>query len=212
MLLTVALMGRGCRLGVGVYRSQFDQRCAIGGQSPQRVRVERGAITPTISFPAVVALVDHGRPVVVASVSPTSMYRFAHGVHAVRAQLQRGPGPQACVEVQVPGPAGHATRPGGVVRCTLPRGSAAVVGQPGTVAVTLRGRVGVLVLPLEAVAGSVQKGQVTVVGSGGATSVVTVGLGATDGSSIEITSGLHRGELVQLPAPVLPGFNSPEGG
>ena len=112
MLLTVALMGVAA---ASVWASTGHSSTSVagyGGASPQRVRVERGAITPTISFPGVVASVDHGRPVVVANVSPASMYRFAHGVHAVQAQLQGGPGPQACVELQVPGPAGRAARPG----------------------------------------------------------------------------------------------------
>lgn len=175
----------------------------------QTVLVERGALTPTAQLDGFVQRVEGDAPVFVARVQPGSLSRFVGGVAGAVAQLAGGPGPTRCVALHAPGRTGQASVPGSVVRCLLPRGTAAVVGQPGQIEVRFTSRRNVLVLPVEAVAGSVQQGQVTLVAKGGKRSVVDVRLGASDGSNIEILGGLKAGDRVQEPAPDLPGFNTP---
>jgi hypothetical protein len=74
-------------------------------------------------------------------------------------------------------------------------------------AVTTARALNVLVLPVQAVAGSSQNGKVRLVLANGATEDREVSLGITDGSLIEIKTGLKEGDVVQVPGPFLSGGN-----
>ena len=75
-------------------------------------------------------------------------------------------------------------------------------GQAATVVLAGQARTDVLALPVSAVAGRIGKGSVTLVKDGN-TSLVEVGLGASDGAYIEITSGLSEGDVISAVAPNL---------
>ncbi len=75
-------------------------------------------------------------------------------------------------------------------------------GQAATVVLAGRARTDVLALPVSAVAGRIGKGSVTLVKDGN-TSLVEVGLGASDGAYIEIISGLSEGDVISAVAPNL---------
>lgn len=60
----------------------------------------------------------------------------------------------------------------------------------------------VLAAPVNAVAGRVGKGSVTLF-KDGAPSIIEVGLGISDGAYIEITSGLSEGDVISNAAPYL---------
>ncbi len=89
--------------------------------------------------------------------------------------------------------------------CSPPRDLLLFPGMDAVLAVTTGEAHDVLTLPVEAVAGSSQRGLVTRVGSDGKTQRVEVQLGITDGIRIEIKSGLAAGDKVAVPGPFLQG-------
>lgn len=76
-----------------------------------------------------------------------------------------------------------------------------IEGMPARVAIVTAEQSGVA-LPIEAVAGISQKGQIYVVDAG-RVALRNVTLGITDGSYVLITEGLSAGEVVQIPSPTL---------
>lgn len=81
-----------------------------------------------------------------------------------------------------------------------------IEGMPGRIALVTAESTGVA-LPIAAVAGISEKGQVYVVAPDGKVALRDVTLGITDGSYVEITSGLSAGEVVQLPSPSIVTLN-----
>lgn len=83
--------------------------------------------------------------------------------------------------------------------CLIPTDSLVRAGQSAILVVTAQARNDVALLPVTAVAGRLQKGQVRRPDG----TVLNVGLGATDGARIEITSGLKAGDAVSATPPDL---------
>lgn len=83
--------------------------------------------------------------------------------------------------------------------CLIPTDSLVRAGQSAILVVTAQARNDVALLPVTAVAGRLQKGQVRRPDG----TVLDVGLGATDGARIEITSGLKAGDAVSATPPDL---------
>ena len=123
-------------------------------------------------------------------------------VATARGQVTYGAGPFDC-EAMVP-VAGADTSQGGSAPwvCLLPKDQVAADGQSGIVVVVGDVATGVLAVPLTAVAGRVDSGQVTLV-TGGTSQVVTVQLGRSDGTNIEVTDGLKAGDTILAIAPDL---------
>ncbi|MCE5204315.1 MAG: hypothetical protein ABFC80_02690 [Coriobacteriales bacterium] len=90
---------------------------------------------------------------------------------------------------------------GVVVIVRVPSGLELIEGMPGRVALTTADVTGVA-LPIEAVAGIAERGQVYVV-KDGRVELRDVTLGVTDGSYVQITAGLSAGDVVQIPSPTL---------
>lgn len=89
---------------------------------------------------------------------------------------------------------------GVVVMAAIPEDLVLLEGLPGLLALTLTEVERAVVLPVEAVAGISQKGQVYV-DDNGKRVLRDVSIGITDGSYVEITKGLSPGEKVLLPSP-----------
>lgn len=83
--------------------------------------------------------------------------------------------------------------------CLIPTDSLVRAGQSAILVVTAQARNDVASLPVTAVAGRLQKGQIRRPDG----TVLDVGLGATDGARIEITSGLKAGDAVSATPPDL---------
>lgn len=66
-----------------------------------------------------------------------------------------------------------------------------------------------LVIPLTAVRGSVDEGEVLLVSEDGATQVREVALGISDGEDVEVLSGLSLGDRVVDPIPLVEEFDVP---
>jgi len=88
------------------------------------------------------------------------------------------------------------------VYCRLPVNVPAIDGATGLIALTLSQAKDALALPIEAVAGSRQDGEVYLKGH---TAPHPVSLGITDGAYIQITKGLNAGDVVTIPSPSLLG-------
>jgi hypothetical protein len=89
------------------------------------------------------------------------------------------------------------------ILCAPPRELSLFAGMEAILAATTAHAKDVLVLPVQAVAGSSQTGKVRLVLSNGTTEDRDVSLGITDGSHIEIKSGVKQGDVVQVPGPFL---------
>lgn len=88
--------------------------------------------------------------------------------------------------------------------CTPPADVRLINGATATVEVVTATATNVLVLPVEAVAGSHGNGKVNVVLPDGTTETRDVVLGLSDGAVVEIKSGLTGDETVAVPGPNLP--------
>jgi hypothetical protein len=86
--------------------------------------------------------------------------------------------------------------------CVLDADAKVVEGLPARVGIKTGTASGVLVLPVSAVQGDAQRGVVSRV-ENGVLSQAEVGLGISDGISVEITSGLAEGDEVASFAPGL---------
>jgi hypothetical protein len=104
-----------------------------------------------------------------------------------------------------PNPAGQGSAATGMrLVCAAPADVKLINGAGATLEVVTASVTNVLVLPVEAVAGSQGKGQVDVMQPDGTKKTVEVELGLTDGKVIEIRSGLTGDEEVAVPGPNLP--------
>ncbi|TML57188.1 MAG: hypothetical protein E6G22_15995 [Actinobacteria bacterium] len=162
-----------------------------------------------------VAEVAYGGFAVVAALPPEAAYRiFSHRLSA-RAQIISGPGPFGCVVLQSPtapplpdphGVASGTDGPGPIIKCAVPMTIHAVQGLRALVAVASAERHHVPTLPVSAVAGSAQTGEVSLVDGDGSIHVRNVALGITDGSVVEIKRGLRVGQRVLAQPPQLNEF------
>ncbi|WP_188754287.1 hypothetical protein [Microbacterium album] len=135
-----------------------------------------------------------------ATLTPAQVLRLAGRTpNAARAQLTGSTGPFDCTLAD-PRP----THDGDVyaLYCRLPTDVPSVVGATGLLALTLDERVDVPSLPIDAVAGTRERGMVY---AGEGHEPRPVELGITDGAYIEIVSGVKVGDVVRIPSPSLLG-------
>ncbi len=129
-----------------------------------------------------------------ASVLPESLaYQLIDSPVGVKAMIIGGPAGFDCAWKGLsPSP-----ETGGMtMRCQIPSDIKVVTGLPGTMVVQLTAPTEVAALPVSAVIGTAEVGQVIVVGSDNATSVRQVELGRSDVFYVEITGGIDFGERV----------------
>jgi hypothetical protein len=88
--------------------------------------------------------------------------------------------------------------------CTAPADVKLINGAGATVEIITETAANVLVLPVEAVAGSQGKGKVDVLTAAGGRETKDVELGLTDGKVVQIKSGLTGDETVGVPGPNIP--------
>lgn len=154
----------------------------------------------------------------VARLDVPTLYEMYEPPLAARGQIKKGPGPFDCPLVNTVPTASDAAAAadadagenGGTgakmsMICVVPGDLKVFTGMPGIMALQTSQVKNALMLPVEAVAGTSQRGKVTVVAGGGSTQERTVKLGPSDGSRIQILSGVREGERVRVPAPDLAG-------
>lgn len=131
-----------------------------------------------------------------ATLPPEAAYRVLTGAPTASAEIVNGPGPFSCSTLS-----NLSDGPGATVTCAVPESVKLVPGLSGRLAIRSVRVKGALVLPVQAVAGSADRGLVTLIAAGGTRSQRRVVLGATDGAYVEIKSGLEEGDRVTLRAP-----------
>ncbi len=208
--VTAPAAGRYTRSGNGFgYRLDSGRtgRLAL----PAGVGIDGATVAPgrqvPAHFPLARARVDGFA--LVAQLDAATAYRLYTLPRGARGQVTDGPGPFDCpLADPVPQPVPGTDPPAMSLTCVIPANLAVFDGMPAVMAVTTAVASNVLVLPVEAVAGSAQQGQVWLVDAAGRRHVQTVTLGITDGVQIQILSGVREGDTVALPAPDLSGGNS----
>ncbi|WP_232323723.1 efflux RND transporter periplasmic adaptor subunit [Catenuloplanes japonicus] len=197
----------------------------IGAIYAGRLAADKTKVTE--GMPVVSA--KHSGYAIVAEISSEHAYRLTDSVESVKAQIKNGPGPFDCKPLgaiaalpagtvpAAPEPTGtpdpaEPQNPGGGgseatglrLVCTAPNDVKLINGVEVTLEMVTAKAAGVLVLPVEAVAGSQGKGKVDLVDANRQRTTVDVELGLTDGKVVEIKSGLKGDETVAIPGPNLP--------
>ena len=138
-----------------------------------------------------------------AQISGANLLRFQEQPEGFRGQISGAGSPFDCEPLN-PFPSSDSS--GSItVGCIIPSGQPAIEGLEGVLAIRMQGATNVLVLPVEAVAGTVGSGSVYLADSMGTPKSHPIELGVSDGSVIEVKSGLNEGDRVHIPGPSLPG-------
>ncbi|MFI0792079.1 hypothetical protein ACH4OY_05155 [Micromonospora rubida] len=138
-----------------------------------------------------------------ATISEALVYRLFELAPEATAQIDHGPGPFPCRVLGGPDKGGGEEGAGVTVTCAPPADLRLFPGLKGVLAIRTGEARNVLALPVEAVAGSAERGRVRVRDATGSTGARDVKLGLTDGSYIQIVDGLAEGDVVVSPAPAL---------
>ncbi|MBA3378591.1 MAG: hypothetical protein H0T93_06890 [Chloroflexia bacterium] len=157
------------------------------------VALETRTVQPVLSAEGRVAQ-DGSRWLLEATILPESLaYQLLDSPVGVKALITGGPAGFDCAWeglLQSPETGGMA------MRCQIPSDIKVVAGLPGTMVVQLMEATEVQALPVSAVIGTSETGQVIVIESDNQTSVRQVEIGLSDVFHIEITGGLEPGETV----------------
>lgn len=166
---------------------QADQR--------QTTALEDVTIQPTLSGDGTVDEGEKDGTFVLQTTITTAdqAYRLLHDPVGVKALIVGGPAGFDCAWN------GLVNTPSGLMmQCRIPNDIEVVAGLQGTMVLQLDDATEVTGLPVSAVVGTNQTGQVIVVQHDGSTEVRQVDLGRNDTFNVEITGGLNEGEEVYL--------------
>jgi membrane fusion protein (multidrug efflux system) len=154
---------------------------------------------------------------VTAALTQADQFRLLAPPGTAEVQVHGGPAPFTCTGLTLGAPpaAGEGQDTGGgldpalsgggggtTARCQVPAGVTVFAGMAATVGIQAGVAENVLVVPVTAVQGSVQTGNVWVVGADGAEEQRGVTLGLSDGEQVEVREGLAEGEQVLMFVPV----------
>jgi hypothetical protein len=199
--------------------------------------VVKSAVAGTLRLPTLkdqevavgdqVATVAPGTLSVSGTLTPDQQYRLIGAPTQATVTLNGGPAPFDCTGLHV-GAAPQTTGTGsgsgsgsgdsggtgttpssGVVSCAVPAGVTAFAGLGATVEITNGSVEGAVVVPISAVQGTVQKGNVWLVGADGQNTKTAVSLGLTDGKVVQVTEGLAEGDTILQFIPVPGGQGLP---
>ena len=139
------------------------------------------------------------------TLTPDQQYRLVAPPTEAEVSLQGGPAPFVCTGLRIgaapasaPGDPGAPpeTSTSGTVTCAIPADVTAFPGLGADLVITNGTAEDVLVVPVTAVQGSVQTGNVWVVDADGSHEERAVVLGLTDGAVVQVVEGLAAGDLV----------------
>jgi len=165
------------------------------------------------------------------SLSPEQQYRLVTKPTEASIAITNGPAPFTCTGLTITTPlagageggaeAGAEPGVGGTgttVRCSIPKGVTVFPGLAAEITIAGGKVENVLVVPTTAVRGTTETGIVWFVLPDGTTEERPVTLGMSDGTNVEVTTGLAEGEMVNqfVPGAVAPDENgcvtTPDGG
>ena len=160
-----------------------------------------------------VGTVTPGSLSVQGTLTPDQQYRLIDAPGEATVTLKGGPAPFTCTGLRIgaaaqddaaadPQAEAATASASGTVTCAVPGDVTAFPGLGADVEIVNGTAEGALVVPVTAVQGSVQNGNVWVVGLDGASEQRAVVLGLTDGKQVQIAEGLAEGDTVLEYAPV----------
>lgn len=192
-----------------------------------KVRIETvtapiaGTLTLTALADQVVSVGDQLGTVAPASLSvtgtltPDQQYRLVGAPSEAEVTLKGGPAPFVCSGMSIgaaapdqgapeidPMTGEPVTAASGVVICPVPGDVTAFPGLGADLAITNGTAENALVVPVTAVQGSVQRGNVWVLDEDGGNTEREVSLGLTDGEMVQVVEGLAEGDEILLFVPV----------
>ncbi|WP_421734558.1 secretion protein HlyD [Cellulomonas sp.] len=191
------------------------------------VETVKAPVAGTLSLPTLkdqvvsvgdeVGKVAPGTLSVTGTLTPDQQYRLVGAPTQATVTLNGGPAPFDCTGLRVgAAPAATGTEPeagttstSGTVTCAVPAGVTAFPGLGANVEITNGTAADVVVVPITAVQGTVQKGNVWVVAADGSNEKRPVGLGLTDGENVQVTEGLVAGDTILEFIPVPGGAGKP---
>lgn len=202
--------------------SDVDQAVSINAVAPvsaadrEVVSLSENMVAPVISANAMIVPNEEGDGWILEAPAPSDAlaYQLLDEPEGVRALINGGPTGFACewiglgysgggispgdasiskASVGLPGDATNVT-----MQCAVPEDIRASHGMNGMMVLQTAPPAETMTLPLTAVTGAVEQGQVVVVNEDGSTEVRTVELGVSDTYNIEIVSGLEEDEQVLL--------------
>ncbi len=192
------------------------------------VEVVKAPVAGTLALPTLkdqvvsvgdqVGTVAPGSLSVTGTLTPDQQYRLVGAPTQASVTLNGGPAPFDCTGLRVgAAPTATSTDPGaepaasgsGAVTCAIPAGVTAFPGLGATVEITNGSAADAVVVPITAVQGTVQTGNVWVVAADGTNEKRPVGLGLTDGDVVQITEGLAAGDTILQFIPVPGGAGKP---
>lgn len=161
-----------------------------------------------------VGTVTPGSLSVRGTLTADQQYRLINAPGEATVTLKGGPAPFTCTGLQIGAaaqdptaeqqdPTAEATQEFGTVTCSVPGEVTAFPGLGADVQIVNGTADGAVLVPVTAVQGSVQNGNVWVLASDGTSEERAVVLGLTDGENVQIVEGLAVGDLVLQYAPVV---------
>jgi macrolide-specific efflux system membrane fusion protein len=135
------------------------------------------------------------------TIAPEQQYRLLNKPADAQVTITGGPAPFTCTGLTISSAAGSGTGTDGststtTVRCAVPTDVTVFPGLAATLVLAGGVADNVLVVPITAVEGSAQTGNVYFVLPDGTTEVRPVTLGLNDGVNVEVKEGLAEGDLI----------------
>ncbi|MFW5416586.1 hypothetical protein J0910_08200 [Nocardiopsis sp. CNT-189] len=183
---------------------------------------------------ASVAAISRERFRAIAQIPANDLYRFYDDPEEITLKIDKGPPAQACrflsigesgdsgagggsapgEETGMPGDGGGGGGAGATsqISCRVPEDLQVFPGVTGKMSIVTGSADNALLVPVTAVRGGFEEGEVIVVGDGGEQETREVELGITDGERIQVVEGLDEGEQVLDPIPLEEGFDAPDSG
>lgn len=161
----------------------------------------------------------------VATVPANDLYRLYEDPDDIMLKIDKGPpatecefiGLGAAEEDSAPAPEEvdpftgepEGGGPGAELSCRVPSDLPVFDGVQGKLSVSTGEAEDVVAVPVTAVRGTAEEGEVIVVAEDGSEETREVSLGLSDGQSVEVTEGLSVGETIMDPVPLDPRFDVP---
>jgi len=142
------------------------------------------------------------------TIAPEQQYRLLNRPTEARVTITGGPAPFTCTALTITAapPGDGSTPPNPTVRCAVPTDVTVFPGLSASLVIAGGVAENALIVPITAVEGSAQTGNVYVVLPDGTTEARPVTLGLNDGINVEVKEGLAEGDMILQ---FVPGASAP---